>query len=185
MKDYELQCIDYACLKTMEKGGEFSNQRHITAALSMLLNEGYTRGFTSNGGARNYISNLSFEQIEKELLKNIIKTKELATRKGYAVLLGTRKNFDSENLSNDEIKILLMNLLKEGQMESVKYILNKYPNLYKNLITDFVSTRYYNNSYRIDQLDNIPTFSKENSMLLEKINNYYNKAQIENNQFYK
>lgn len=183
MKDYELQCIDYACLKTMEKGGEFSTPRHITTALSKLLNEGYTKGFTSNSGARNYISNLSFEQIEKELLKNIIKTNELATRKGYDALLGTQKNFDSENLSNAEVKIL--NLLKEGQMESVKYILNKYPNLYTNLITDFVSTRYYNNKYRIDQLDNIPTFSKENSMLLEKIDNYYNQAQMENNQFYK
>lgn len=185
MKDYELQCIDYACLKTMEKGGEFSTPLHITTALSRLLNEGYTRGFTSNSGARNYISNLSFEQIEKELLKNIIKTDELATRKRYDVLLGTQKNFDSENLSNAEVKFLLMNLLKEGQMESIKYILNKYPNLYTNLISDFVSTRYYDNKYRIDQLDNIPTFSKENSMLLEKIDNYYNQAQMENNQFYK
>lgn len=31
MKDYELQCIDYACLKTMEKGGEF--QPHYTLLL--------------------------------------------------------------------------------------------------------------------------------------------------------
>ena len=119
------------------------------------------------------------------MLKNIIKTDELATRKRYDVLLGTQKNFDSENLSNAEVKFLLMNLLKEGQMESVKYILNKYPNLYTNLISDFVSTRYYDVEYRIDKLDNIPTFSKENSMLLEKIDNYYNQAQMENNQFYK
>ena len=185
MKSYELQCIDYACLKTLEKGGEFSTEKHITNALLKLLIEGYTFGFTSNGRARDYISSLSFEQIEKELLKNVIKTNELATRKGYMVLLGTQKTFDDKGLANDEVKILLMNILKEGRMESVKFILNKSPNLYKNLISDFVSTRYYKDGYKFDQLDNISTFSKENSMLLQKIDNYYNQIQLENAQFHK
>ena len=180
MKSYELQCLDYACVKTMEKGDGYNSVSHITNAIKKLLLERHTAGFTNNENARSYIKNLDSDKIEKELILNLVKQKACERSYGITTMFSTKKTFDDQ-LTSQEAGDLIYEMLNEGEMEAVKWILNKYPKLYYDLSWLFTETRYFNNHYTISRLDNEDIYNDTDKRLFNKVNTYYDQMGYETN----
>ncbi len=173
-KSYELQCLDYACLKTMAKGADYNTLGHISNAIKKLILEGYTKGFTSNDGARGYIENLDADVIEKELLINLVKKTSYDMQNGVSSVLAVNKSFDDPNLSMDEANFLIYQSLNTGGgMETVKYLLNKYENLYSCLSSSFAKSRYFDKeNYNRDKLDKV-SLNDRDKLLIDRIQSFY------------
>lgn len=171
-KSYELQCLDYACAMTMQKGGQFNTQLHISTAIHHLLTRGYTNGFTSNEGARGYVEGLDSDKIEKELILNLVKQNACETRYGIRTMLGTNKTFD-DDLTTQESCFLMYKMLKDGGIDSLKWILNKYPKLYSDLSSAFAETRYFNPKYGKDKLDDETSYGNVEQYLINQIEQHY------------
>ena len=174
-KSYGLQCLDYACLKTMEKGGDYNSVSHISNSIQALLVNGYSAGFTHNEEARNYIKGLNSDDIEKELLLNLIKQKACERIDGNEIISNTTKEFDDSNLSKEEAITLIYNTIDSDKgVKAVKWALSKYPKLYSALSVVFVETRYFDiENYGMNKLDKVELNEKEKS-LIDKIEFYYN-----------
>ena len=124
MLNNNLEKMDFACKETMKKGEDYSKQTQIYLALRNYMSSGDLRGFTRNAGAREYIKSLSIDDIRKELLKNIVKKQSCSFYYGYNVRLGTEKTFD-DNLEVDECEALMVNSIKDMDMNDVDYLLDK------------------------------------------------------------
>lgn len=177
-KDYNLQCIDYAISKTMERAlenpelKELATNKHLTNAIIEYMFNGNAKGFSSKDSGRSYILQLKKEDFEEQLLKHVVKAKNAKTQLGMVQQLSFNKNFD-DNLTDDEVQELLYKSYGEMDMNGVKYLLDKYPSLYKILASNFVEDRYFNFKLGIDKLDT--------EMSTYQDNFYYNKI----NEFYK
>ena len=170
MKSYELQCIDYAVYITMKKGEGFNKHEYIAEALKQYYFYNHEKGFTSNEGARGYIENLTKEDIEKELLIEMIKKQACATKKGYPQKLSTNKTFDDDDITKEDIELLLIGTMNHNRMEVIKYLLDKYPKIVNTLIDSFVDARYFSPQYGMEQLDQyLPYYQSA----IDKIESYY------------
>ncbi|MBP3635866.1 MAG: hypothetical protein J6J17_05400 [Bacilli bacterium] len=171
-KSTELNIIDYSCIKTMSKGGAYASFENIALALKNYINYNDSLGITSLDYARDYLKTLTKDDIEKELLKNVVKKFACSNYHNYMRLLGTEKSFNDE-LNVKEVEFLVFKSISEMHMDGVKYLLEKYPKLIDSLIDSFVSSRYYSESYMIDNLDNDKFITPEYQRLIEKIDSYY------------
>ncbi len=186
-KDYNLQCIDYAVAMTREKAiltpelAKLNSVGHLSTAITEYMFNGNASGFSSNGDGRKYILSLTKEDFEEQLLKHVVKSKMAKTRNGLLEQLGTNKTFDDE-LSQEDVQILIYRALGEMDMSGIKYILDKYPILYKNLATNFIEDRYFNINLGEQKLDE-PIPDNQNNYYYNKIDEYYKelKQNMENN----
>lgn len=172
----ELNIIDYSILKTMSRGGDYSCFENAVAALLNYTMYNNPNGFTRLDNARNYIMSLSIDDIEKELLKNIVKKDFCSRYNHYACKLGTRKNFGDE-LDISDAEVLIFNAICTMHMDAVNYIIKKYPELTDLMIKSFVDSRYFNSSYKIEKLEDEKIITDECAMLLKKIDDYYYQKQ--------
>lgn len=171
MKSTELNIIDYSVLKTMSKGGDYCTFENIVSALLNYIIYNNPNGFTKLDDARNYIMSLTKDDIEKELLKNIIKKNFCAIYNNYELKIKTNKK-TSDNLSISDIEVLIFNSLSTMNMNEIKYIIKKYIKL---IIKSFVETRYFDDNYKIEKLDNKDIITNECNKLLNMIDDYYQK----------
>lgn len=177
MLNNNLEKIDFACMETMKKGEDYSKQSQIYCALRNYMSYGDLRGFTRNAGAREYMKSLSVDDIRKELLKNIIKKQSCSFYYGYSVRLGTEKTFD-DNLEVDECEALMVNAIKDMDMNDVDYLLDKKQNINNLLIESFCNSRYFNPSFGENNLDDEKILSPTYESLLNKVDKYYSSKEI-------
>lgn len=176
-KDYSLQCIDYAVAMTREKArldpdlAKLDSVGHLSEAITEYMFNGNAKGFSSNGDGRKYIVGLTKEDFEEQLLKHVVKSEVAKTRNGVVGKLGTNKNF-GEDLSQDDVQILIYKALGEMDMSGIKYILDKYPVLYKSLAANFIEDRYFNYYLGAEKLD-APLPDYQSSFYYNKIDEYY------------
>lgn len=182
-KDYNLQCIDYAVAKTIERASEnpelrqLASTKHLTNAIIEYMFNGSAKGFSSKDGGRSYILQLKREDFEEQLLKHAVKSKNAKTRLGMKQQLSFNKNF-GDNLSDDDVQELLYKSYGEMDMNGIKYLLDKYPSLYKVLASNFVEDRYFNFKLGADQLDGeISTY--QDSFYYNKIDEFYKELRQE------
>lgn len=176
-KSYALQCLDFACIKTMQKGGDYNSLGHISNSILKLLSEGVTIGFTSKEGARGYVSDLSSDDIEKEILANLIRTKAVERENDLLGTLSTTKKIEDDNLNSEESLFLIYDKLSKDGMNNLKWILNKYPNLFTELCISFANTRYFDTKdYGIKKLDEVK-LNEEDIVLINKIKSYYSETE--------
>lgn len=174
-KDYSLQCIDYAVAMTREKAGQvpelakLNSVGHLSAAVIEYMFKGNASGFSSYGDGRKYILELTKEDFEEQLLKHVVKSE--VAKKGMVGKLGTNKNF-GDDLDQDDVQILIYRALNEMDMSGIKYILDKYPVLYKSLAANFIEDRYFNYKLGETKLD-APLPDYQNNYYYNKIDEYY------------
>lgn len=182
-KDYNLQCIDYAVAKTMERALEkpelrqLASNEHLTNAIMEYMFNGNAKGFSSKDDGRSYILQLQKEDFEEQLLKHVIKSKSAKTKLGMHQQLSFNKNF-GDNLSDDDVQELLYKSYGEMDMNGIKYLLDKYPALYKVLASNFVEDRYFNYKLGADKLDTgISTY--QDNFYYNKIDEFYKELRQE------
>lgn len=174
-KEYSLQCIDYAIKMTREKAkqnpdlAKLDSIGHLSEAIVEYMFNGNATGFSSFGDGRKYILGLTKEDFEEQLLKHVVKS--AAAKKGMAGRLGTNKTFD-DDLDQDDVQILIYRALGEMDMSGIKYILDKYPILYKGLAVNFVEDRYFNRKLGEEKLD-APLLDNKNNFYYNKLDEYY------------
>lgn len=182
-KEYNLSCIDYAISKTVERALEtpdlsaLNSSSHFSKAILGLMFEGNAKGFSSKDGGRNYIKQLSFEDFEEALLKHVVKSKNAKLALHKVQLLGVRKNF-GDAMTNQEVQELIYESFETMHMDSIKYLLNKYPYIYQALAETFVEERYFNKNLGMENLD-MPMVNRENSYYYDKIDSYYKERKNE------
>ena len=151
-KDYSLQCIDYAVAMTRERASQdpelakLDAAGHLAEAIIEYMFNGYATGFSSYGDGRKYITGLTKEDFEEQLLKHVVKSKAAKIRNGIDSRLGTNKNF-GDDLEQHDVQILIYKALDEMDMSAIKYILDKYPVLYRSLAVSFIEDRYFDKKY--------------------------------------
>ena len=166
-KDYNLQCIDYAVAMTKERASQtpelakLDSVGHLSEAIVEYMFNGNASGFSSYGDGRKYILGQTKEDFEEQLLKHVVKSE--VAKKGMVGKLGTNKTF-GDDLDQDDVQILIYRALGEMDMSGIKYILDKYPVLYKSLASNFVEDRYFNYHLSAEKLD---------APLPDYQNNYY------------
>ena len=176
-KDYSLQCIDYAVAMTQERASQtpelskLDSAGHLVEAIVEYMFNGNASGFSSYGDGRKYILGLSKEDFEEQLLKHVIKSKVAKTRSGIDCRLGTTKTF-GDDLEQHDVQILIYKSLDEMDMSAIKYILDKYPVLYRSLATSFVEDRYFDKKLGEDNLD-ASLLDSQGSYYYNKIDEYY------------
>lgn len=179
-KDYNLQCIDYAIAKTIERANEnpelkdLATEKHLTNAIIEYMFKGNAKGFSSKDNGRRYILQLSKDDFEEQLLKHVVKSENAKTRLGLKQRLGTNKSFE-DDLTIDDVQAVIYKAYGEMNMEAIKYILNKYPALYQALATNFVKDRYFNLKLGAEVLDKYFVNYTENYMENYQNNYYYKK----------
>lgn len=181
-KDYNLQCIDYAvamnCVRASQTP-EFSKLNtagHLVEAIIEYMFNGNASGFSSYGDGRKYILELSKEDFEEQFLKHVIKSKAAKIRSRIVSKLGTNKTF-GDNLEQAEVQILIYKALEEMDMIAIKYILDKYPVLYRSLAATFVEDRYFDKNLGADKLDE-PLSDYQNNYYYNKIDEYYKQLKM-------
>lgn len=167
-----LEKMDFACKETMKKGEDYSKQTQIYLALRNYMSSGDLRGFTRNAGAREYIKSLSRDDIKNELLKNLIKKRSCSFYYGYSVRMGTEKKV-YDDLSVDECEVLMVNAIKDMDMNDVDYLLDKKQNINNLLIESFCNSRYFNPSFGENNLDDEKILSPLYKNMLNKVEIYY------------
>lgn len=181
-KDYSLQCIDYAVAMTRERASQtpelakLDSAGHLSAATIEYMFSGNASGFTSHGDGRKYIKGLTKEDFEEQLLKHVVKSEVAKTKNGIVSRLGTNKNF-GDDLDQEDIQILLYKALGEMDMTGIKYILDKYPVMYKSLASNFIEDRYFNYKLGEKELD-APLPDYQNMFYYNKIEEYYKQLKI-------
>ena len=181
-KDYSLQCIDYAVAMTRERSkqtpelAKLDSVGHLSESIMQYMFNGNASGFSSYGDGRKYILGLIKEDFEEQLLKHVIKSKDSKRRNGLLEQLGTSKTFD-DDLSQKDVQILIYKALTEMNMPAIKYILDKYPVLYKNLVINFVEDRYFDKNLGEEKLDE-PLSDYQNSFYYNKIDEYYKELKM-------
>ena len=174
-KDYNLQCIDYAVAMTRERASQtpelakLDSVGHLSEAIVEYMFNGNASGFSSHGDGRKYIVGLTKEDFEEQLLKHVVKS-EVAKR-GMLGKLGTNKTF-GDDLDGADIQILMYRALNEMDMTGIKYILDKYPILFKGLAANFIEDRYFNYKLGEEKLD-VPLPDYQNNFYYNKIDEYY------------
>lgn len=182
-KDYNLQCIDYAVAKTIERSKEnpelkqLASNKHLTNAIIEYMFNGNAKGFSSKDNGRSYILQLKKEDFEEQLLKHVVKSKNAKTRLGIKQQLSFNKNF-GDNLTDDEVQELLYKSYGEMDMNGVKYLLDKYPSLYKVLASNFIEDRYFNFKLGADKLD-MDINNYEDNFYYNKIDEFYKELKKE------
>lgn len=182
-KDYGLQCIDYAVSKTIERSFQnpdlkkMNSTSHLSEAIVEYMFKGNATGFSSNGDGRKYIKGLSREDFEEQLLKHVVKSDVAKTNIGAVQLLGMNKSF-GQDLTCDEAQQLIFKSFNEMDMTAIKYLLDKYPTLYKALAVNFVDDRYFNGNLGPEVLDSVP-LDYQHAFHYNKIEEYY--KQLRNN----
>lgn len=182
-KDYNLQCIDYAVAKTIERASEnpelrkLATGKHLTLAIIEYMFNGNAKGFSSKDDGRSYIIQLSKEDFEEQLLKHVVKSKSAKTRLGIPQQLSFNKNF-GDNLSDDDVQELIYKSYGEMDMNGIKYLLDKYPALYKVLASNFVEDRYFNYKLGTDKLDETLSTYQDN-FYYNKIDEFYKELRQE------
>lgn len=174
-KEYSLQCIDYAIKMTKERSkqtpdlAKLDSVGHFTEAIVQYMFNGDSKGFSSFGDGRKYIMSLTKEDLEEQLLKHVVKSE--VAKKGMVGKLGTNKTFD-DDLEQADVQILMYKALNEMDMSGIKYILDKYPILYKGLAANFVEDRYFNYNLGEEKLD-APFPDNRTNYYYKKIDEYY------------
>lgn len=183
-KDYNLQCIDYAVAKTIERASEnpelkdLATAKHLTSAIIEYMLRGNSKGFSSKDSGRSYILQLTKDDFEEQLLKHVVKSTNAKTRLGFRQQLLFNKNFE-DNLSNDDVQNIIYQAYGEMDMNGIKYILDKYPVLYQALISNFVEDRYFNMKLGTDVFDNDLSTYQDN-YYYNKIGKFYSDLKLEN-----
>lgn len=183
-KDYNLQCIDYAVAKTMERAKddpqlkELATNKHLTNAIIEYMFNGNAKGFSSKDSGRSYILQLRKEDFEEQLLKHVVKAKNAKTKLGLVQQLSFNKNF-GDSLTDDDVQELLYKSYGEMDMNGIKYLLDKYPTLYRALASNFIEERYFNSKLGEDQLDKEMS-NYQNNFYYNKINEFYGELKKEN-----
>ena len=179
-KDYSLQCIDYAVAMTRERAGQtpdlakLNSAGHLVEAIIEYMLNGNAQGFSSYGDGRKYILELTKEDFEEQLLKHVVKSK--VAKQGMLVKTGTNKTF-GDDLDQADVQILIYRALEEMNMPAIKYILDKYPVLYKSLAANFVEDRYFNMHLGEEKLD-APLPDYQNNYYYNKIGEYYKELKM-------
>lgn len=171
-RSVELNIIDYSVIKTIDKGGDYNSDFNINRAFNDYYFKNNPNGFTRDSDARNYISSLKREDIEKEMLKNLFKKEACAKLKQFTMLLDTEKTF-KDKLTISEAELIVKKLIKNLNMSEVKELLNKFPSVELLLLKSFVQSRYFDPSYGVNNLDNINILDSNEEALIQKIENYY------------
>lgn len=183
-RDYNLQCIDYAVEKTIQRAFEnadlknLATTKHLTSAVMEYMFNGNSKGFSSKDNGRSYILQLTKEDFEEQLLKHVVKAKSAKTRLGFVQQLSFNKNF-GDSLTDDDVQELLYKCLGEMDMNGIKYLLDKYPTVYKALASNFIEERYFNMKLGADILDQGLTDSV-NNYYYNKIDTFYSELKKEN-----
>ena len=164
-----LSAIDYACQCTTTKYG----LEQTKAALAIFTRTGQPNYFTKDNNGRATISNVGQEMTEAELLKNIIKLKATKTMNGIRQILSSNKSIDRPDLTPEEFEYLMYSLLSNYDLESIKYILNKYPHLFNSLAISFVNSRYTQQRYTKNDIDSDYKNDPHSIELLNKIDQFY------------
>lgn len=176
-KDYNLQCIDYAVAMTRERASQtpelskLNSAGHLVEAIVEYMFNGNASGFSSYGDGRKYILELSKEDFEEQLLKHVVKSKIAKTRGGIDSRLGTNKTF-GDDLEQSDVQILIYRALGEMDMSAIKYILDKYPVLYRSLAANFIEDRYFDKNLGEEKLD-ATLFDSQGIYYYNKIDEYY------------
>lgn len=185
-KEYNLQCIDYAVKMTCERAGQtpelakLNSVGHLSEAIVEYMFNGNAKGFSSYGDGRKYIVGLTKEDFEEQLLKHAVKSE--VAKKGMLGKFGTNKTF-GDDLDGADVQILIYRALGEMDMSGIKYILDKYPVLYKSLAANFVEDRYFNYKLGEEKLD-APLPDYQNNYYYNKIDEYYKKLEMSMNDSY-
>lgn len=129
-KEYNLQCVDYAIEKTIERAAEdpalkqLASLTHLTNAIREYMFNNSARGFSSKDNGRDYIKQMTPTDFQELIIKHVFKSKNAKNRLGYAQLLSVNKDF-SENLTNEEVQELIYKSFREMSIEGIVYLLNK------------------------------------------------------------
>lgn len=187
-KDYNLQCIDYAVAMTRERASQtpelakLNSAGHLVEAIVEYMFNGNASGFSSYSDGRKYILELSKEDFEEQLLKHVVKSEAAKKKNGIVSKLGTNKTF-GESLEQDDVQILLYKALNEMDMSGIKYILDKYPVLYRNLVSSFIEDRYFDKNLGEEKLD-ASLLDSQDRYYYNKIDEYYKQLkQVKGNDF--
>ena len=164
-----LNAIDYACQCTTSKYG----LEQTKAALAIFAKTGQANYFTKNNNGRMAIANVGQELTEAELLKNIVKLKATKTMNGIRQILSSNKSIEQTDLTLEEFEYIMHSLLSNYDLVSVKYILDKYSHLFTSLAHSFVNSRYTQQRYKKDDLDNNYKNDPQSVALLAKIDRFY------------
>lgn len=163
--------IDVACYETQIKYNDFFRTYTALAAYAKNNDPQY---FTNQNNARINLMQIDHKLVEAELIKNFIKLKMTKICKSFKSILGTNKNFDSPDLTDDEIECLLSNFIIANTVESIIYLINKYPYLYQKLCTSYVESRIFTNSeYTVEDLENDYLKDKMSTYRINEIDGYY------------
>lgn len=183
-KDYNLQCIDYAIFQTIERAKESEELRdlgtikHLTNAILEYMFKNNAKGFSSKNNGRDYILQLNKNDFEEQLLKHVVKAKNTKTVLGFAQPLSFNKDI-SENLTDDEVQEFFYKAYGEMDTSGIKYILDKYPYLYKDLASKFIEERYFNMKLGLNELDRKINNYQDNYYYY-KLDSFYNELRNEN-----
>lgn len=163
-KSRELQILDFACIKTIEENKN-STIDSISAAIHTFLTMAYAGGFPQN--VKESLIGIQNEKVEKELILNLVKQKACEKYYGFQT-----KVFD-DHLPIQNDCDLIYNKLRDEGMKALKDTLDEYPKLYYTLCLSFTVTRYFNNNYTGDKLDDEIILTDVEKSIFERINNYY------------
>ena len=168
--------LDYAIKKTIDKGGHFNDEKYIKDALQQYVELDISKGFTSNYDARENIESLSKDDIDRELLKNVVKKRAYAESNGYNILINTNKRIN-DDLNVSELEVILIKYMKNSPIDITDYLVKKHPKIRSLLIESFVGSRYFRSDYGGDELDK-QEMSKYYRTLLNRIDEYYNDLKL-------
>lgn len=176
-KNEILDYIDFAVetTKTRIPPSYSDKEDYIYRALDLYLNQNFSNGFTRTNNARSMIESLRKEDIDKEILKNVVKIRFYSQIKGYPVCFNARKSY-RDKLSMMEAEGLIINDLERLRLDDIKHMIDTSPNLYDSLIASFVDRRYFNESYGKENLDNLSKIPYDYQDLLDKIDAYYDNS---------
>lgn len=146
-----------------------SNKKLANLCIQLIENvlEGNYKCITVLGDARSSLKALGREVILMELVKNIVKVNSYYKSEKDYEPVKTDKNLDSDNLTVEEVEILIYKEVLKDHTDFVIDKLNENPKLLLGTIISFVDSRY-NEKTKIKGLDTVHDYN--DLMLLSQIN---------------
>ena len=146
-----------------------SNKKLCNLYIQLLCNiiDGNYKCITVLGKARHNLESLGRTVILMELVKNIVKVNSFYKSEKDYVPVKTNKNLDSDDLTVEEVELLIYREVLKDNEELVIDKLNENPRLLLGAVISFVDSRY-DEKTKIPGLDVVHDYN--DLMLLSQIN---------------
>lgn len=184
-----IEIIDDAIKVTKSENYKNNNIEYITnnVLCNYLFNNSIS-GFSNNPKVIEELSLINNYNVNKEILKNIVKVFALQDYENDKTVKKISNNLDLRQKHNLPESEYICYLMIEKYPESIMQIFNKYPNIYKEIIESFVYRRYFksNSEEYVKKLDNPIIIKGKYKELMDKIDIIFsNQNQVaQNNQMY-